>query len=232
MAKQFRQLRRAGRHCFIVGIILSVCSLITPGWAGTPNPALVVTPPQPAWNGLTPQQQAILTPLRGDWEAMEAYRRKKWIGIAQRFSTMTPDEQRRVQSQMQEWAKLTPEQRQRARAKYQTVNQLPLEQKQMLKQKWERYVNLPEEEKQKHKQEAAKPQAVFNKPVPKPVSSMATTLLPPASPTLIIPAPIVQSAPIFVTPAPAVTPNVAEVGSPPLTSSGSVQNIVDTPSRP
>ena len=52
-------------------------------------------PPQPKWTELTVQQKTILSPLSSEWDAMEAYRRKKWLGIALRFSAMTPDEQRR-----------------------------------------------------------------------------------------------------------------------------------------
>jgi hypothetical protein len=138
----------------LAALILSTL-LASTGWAATPNPSVVATPPQPKWNELTIQQKTVLAPLSGDWDAMEYYRRKKWVGIALRFPTMAPEEQQRVQGQMQEWAKLSPEQRRLAREKFQAVNQLPTEKKQELKQKWEEYSNLPEEEKEKLKQQAA-----------------------------------------------------------------------------
>ena len=150
----------------LLGAVIFSSFLAVTGWAATPNPSVIATPPQPKWNELTVQQKAVLAPLGGDWDAMEYYRRKKWIGIAVRFPVMTPDEQRRVQGQMQEWGKLTPEQRRLAREKFQTVNQLPSEKKQALKQKWEEYSNLPEEEKEKHKQQAnSKPVAKPGRPV-------------------------------------------------------------------
>lgn len=137
----------------LAALIFSSLLAIT-GWAATPGPSVIVTPPQPQWNELTIQQKSVLAPLGGDWDAMEHYRRKKWVGIALRFPKMTPEEQQRIQGQMQEWTKLTPEQRQLAREKFQTVTQLPTEKKEALKQKWEEYSNLPEEEKEKHKQQA------------------------------------------------------------------------------
>ena len=35
---------------------------------------------------------------------MDAFRRKKWIGIAQRYPEMTPIEQASMQRNMREWA--------------------------------------------------------------------------------------------------------------------------------
>lgn len=166
----------------LLGAVILSSFLTVTGWAATPNPSVIATPPQPKWNELTIQQKTVLAPLGGDWDAMEYYRRKKWIGIAVRFPAMTPDEQRRVQSQMQEWGKLTPEQRRLAREKFQTVTQLPSEKKQELKQKWEEYSSLPEEEKEKHKQQAnskpiAKPgrPAAAGAPPPSPTASTAAT---------------------------------------------------------
>jgi hypothetical protein len=176
----------------LLGAIILSSFLTVSGWAATPNPSVIATPPQPHWNELTRQQKTVLAPLSGDWDAMEYYRRKKWIGIAERFPNMAPDEQRRLQGQMQEWAKLTPEQRRLAREKFQTVNQLPTEKKQELKQKWEEYSNLPEEEKEKHKPQAS------SIPVAKPGRAAAAGAIPPA-PVITAPAP---AAPVPAEPPP------------------------------
>lgn len=191
----------------LVAVILSSLLTVT-GWAATPNPSIIATPPQPKWKELTVQQKTVLAPLGGDWDAMEYYRRKKWLGIAVRFPAMTPDEQRRVQGQMQEWAKLTPEQRRLAREKFQTVNQLPTEKKQELKQKWEEYSNLPEEEKEKHKQQA------IIKPIAKPgrtVAAGAAPSSPAATPGSGITAPAF-SAPSNAT-STAATPAVTDIAA-------------------
>ena len=136
-------------------VAIVFCVLVaTSGWAETPSPSLVATPPQPKWSELTVQQKIVLAPLADDWDSMEFYRQKKWLAIVVRFSGMTQNEQRRIQGQMQEWGKLTPEQRRLARENYKTAQQLPPEKKQELKQKWEEYSSLPEDEKERLKQQA------------------------------------------------------------------------------
>ncbi len=157
------------------------------GWATTSSPTFIVTPPQPRWVALSAQQKTVLAPLAADWDAMESYRRKKWLGIAQRFPTMSGEEQLRVQAQMQEWAKLTPEQRRQAREKYQSMSQLPTEKqqelRQELKQKWEEYSNLPEEEKQKHQP----PPAGSSAPKPVRPAPLATPAFGPVGGTPVTP---------------------------------------------
>jgi len=80
---------------------------------------------------------------------MENIRRKKWLGIADRYRSMTQDEQQRTQDRMREWANLTPEQRTKVRSSYKDFKQLPPEQKQVVKQKWDAYTNLPPEQQQR-----------------------------------------------------------------------------------
>jgi hypothetical protein len=192
-------------------VVLSGFLCAGSGWAANPvaAPATVVAiPPQPKWNELPFQQQSVLAPLASDWDKMENYRRKKWLGIAQRFATMTPDERQRVQAQMYEWAKLSPQQRQAARIKYQTVTQLPPEKKQELKQQWEAYSSLPEEERRRLQEQAAaatvtpKPgrhaapagvNVIPGTPLPVPPPAARTAKLPDAAPTL--PAPTTEPVP-------------------------------------
>ncbi len=105
---------------------------------------------------------------------MENVRRKKWLGIADRYPTMKSDEQQRMQDRMREWAALTPEQRSKVRDTYKDFNQLPAEQKKLVKQKWEAYSNLPAEEKQRAR-ESGKSSKLLAAPTPvetsEPVSS-------------------------------------------------------------
>lgn len=133
---------------FAGGVILCL-ALASPLMAETPTAVLIGTPPQPAWSQLDERQKNILVPLAGNWDEMENIRRKKWLGIAERYPNLTPAEQGRVQVRMRDWAALTPEQRARARNTYKEFKQLPAEQKETLKQKWEAYSNLPPEEKQR-----------------------------------------------------------------------------------
>ncbi len=147
-----------------LGLVLAVIL-----WLAAPLSHAAIAPPlpQPSWKELSAEQQRVLAPLAGEWNQMEGFRRKKWLGIAQRYSSLTPDEQTRVQRRMTAWAKLTPDERKRARDQYKSLKTAPPEQKQAVKQKWEEYKELPESEKTRLKAEAAR------KPTPRPAPSKA-----------------------------------------------------------
>jgi hypothetical protein len=131
------------------GLILCLTLLAPIAFAAPPATVVIGTLPQPGWSQLSPQQKTILAPLASDWEQMENVRKKKWLGIAERYPTMKPDEQIRTQDRMKEWANLTPAQRAKVRDAYKDFNQLPVDQKNTVKQKWEAYSHLPPEEKQR-----------------------------------------------------------------------------------
>ncbi len=136
-------------HRRFIGRLTLLVALSLPATAQVPTTAVIGTPPQPAWSQLSPQQKGVLSPLSQDWDKMENIRRKKWLGIADRYPSMKPEEQLRMQERMREWAALTPEQRAKVRGTYKDFQQLPVEQKQVVKQKWEAYNSLPSEERQK-----------------------------------------------------------------------------------
>jgi len=104
---------------------------------------------RPAWAELTVEQQQILAPLKRDWEQIEPAGRRKWIGVAKRYPTMTPTGQVRVQRRMEAWANLSPEQRRQARENYRDISKLPPEKKQDLKEQWVEYQALSAEEKRR-----------------------------------------------------------------------------------
>lgn len=133
----------------LVGGVILCLTLATHATAEAPTTVVIGTPPQPSWSMLTPQQKTTLTPLSANWDKMDNIARKKWLGIAERYPVMKPDEQQRMQERMREWSSLTPEQRAKVRTTYKDFNQLPAAQKQLVKQKWEAYSSLPTEEKQR-----------------------------------------------------------------------------------
>ncbi len=147
-------------------------------WLASPLSHAVITPPlpQPSWAELNAEQKRILAPLAGEWDKMDGFRRKKWLGIAQRYPSLSPDEQARMQRRMTEWAKLTPDERKRAREKYQSLQKATPEKKEAVKLKWEEYKELPESEKTRLKTEAAR------NPTPRPTPSKpAIAAKPPVS---------------------------------------------------
>lgn len=137
---------------YLGAIVLGLALASAVATAEPPATAIIGTPPQPGWSFLSAQQKAILAPLAVEWDKMDNIRRKKWLSMAERYPSLKPEEQQRVQERMREWAGLTPEQRAKVRDSYKEFNQLPSEQKQTVKQKWEAYSNLPPEEKQRVRQ--------------------------------------------------------------------------------
>jgi len=152
---------------YIGGVILGL-ALAGPLAAEPPTTAIIGTPPQPGWSLLSTPQKAILAPLAAEWDKLDNIGRKKWLGIAERYPAMKPEEQRRVQDRMREWANLTPEQRAKVRDTYKEFNQLPSEQKQTVKQKWEAYSSLPPEEQQRLRQEGKSSRLLAPQPVAEP----------------------------------------------------------------
>ena len=155
-------------------VILCLVLIGTTGAADLPTTVVLGTLPQPTWNQLSSQHKSILAPLANDWETMENVRKKKWLGIADRYPSMKADEQLRMQERMREWARLTPEKRAKIRDSYKDFNQLPTEQKTAVKQKWEAYSSLPAAEKQRIRDSGKSAQLLTPPaPPPTPVESKA-----------------------------------------------------------
>lgn len=125
---------------------------------------------QPGWHALTLEQRTILAPLADDWAAMDAFRRKKWIGIARRYPDMTPSEQASMQRNMREWALLAPEERKAAREKFKTLKKATPEHREAVKQKWDEYQSMTQEERDKLRSEAKRRPPPQKKP-PLPLKS-------------------------------------------------------------
>ncbi len=136
----------------VIGALLVSFAVLLGGQAQADLPQFE----QPGWTALTPAQKAILAPLEKEWAQMDAFRRKKWIGIAQRYPDMTPLEQASLQRNMREWARLAPEERRIAREKYKSLKRISPEERQFVKQKWEEYSTLTEEEKERLRKKAPK----------------------------------------------------------------------------
>lgn len=147
----------------LLGGIALLLALGAPAWAQAPSSAVMTTPPQPIWKDLGVEQRKILAPLSRDWDRMENYRRKKWLGIAERYPKMRPEAQQRVDKRMRDWAAMSPEQRAKIRRDYKAFSQLPPERKAAIQKKWQDYSKLPEEEKKRlkrgEKRSAVKPES-------------------------------------------------------------------------
>ena len=204
-------------RALLTGLILAF-SLLSPAQAAVPELR------QPAWAELSLEQKQILSPLSRDWDKMEAYRKKKWLGIAKRYPTMKPEEQARVQRRMQDWGSLTPEQRTQARTQYKSLKTAPPEHKEAIKKKWYLYKELPDEEKKRLAEKAASKKASLKPGTAKPLGlaprlpATASQSLPPAPAAESVPPPVTPAAESATPPAQADIPASAETPAPPVTA--------------
>jgi hypothetical protein len=120
-----------------IGLALVMLAFACASYAGSPPKK------NPSWTDLTPDQQQTLQPLAGEWDALDAARRAKWIGIAKRYPAMTATEQERVQTRMSDWVKLSPDQRKVAREQYRKIGKLPPGKREVVSQEWAEYQQLP-----------------------------------------------------------------------------------------
>jgi uncharacterized protein DUF3106 len=97
------------------------------------------------WHALTPAQREALAPLEHDWPSIEAPRKQKWIALAGRMKSLSPEERARINARMVEWAKLTPLERGQARLRFEEVRELPAPTRSEL---WRAYQALPPEQRQ------------------------------------------------------------------------------------
>jgi len=102
------------------------------------------TATKPRWVDLTPAQKEALAPLAGEWDQINAARKKKWLEIGNKVALMTPDEKQRVHERISDWVKLTPEQRRVARANFAQAKKLEPNDKFT---QWQNYQQLSEEQK-------------------------------------------------------------------------------------
>lgn len=111
----------------------------------------------PRWSELNPAQREVLSPLAEEWDRMDETRRLKWVGIANGFHRLTPEEQVRIRLRMKTWVSLSPEERERARDQYRALRNAPPEQREAMREQWLRYRSLPPEERQQLLPDASKP---------------------------------------------------------------------------
>ena len=114
----------------LLGIALALCLGVSVAQAQQAK--------NPTWGQLTSEQRQILAPIQAEWDKLDPPRKRKWLGIAQRYPKMKPEEQERLQQRMNEWASLTPAQRRAARETYRDFEQKPADERPGLK-KWDEY---------------------------------------------------------------------------------------------
>lgn len=127
--------------CLVRGVAFVLLAVLAAGTTHAKD-----TYPDLSWVALEAPQREILAPLADDWDQLDSDSRKRWLGVATRYATMTPIGQKRVKTRINKWAALTPQQRAEARARYKRMRQ----QRQMkrLQLDWQRYQALSAEERE------------------------------------------------------------------------------------
>jgi hypothetical protein len=156
-----------------VAVQATTARIVNGTQASTPTTSQVAV--RPLWAELTPAQQQALAPLAGEWDKMDGFRKKKWLAIGNKYASMKPDEQQRVQERMRDWVKLTPEQRRIARESYTRARKLGADKK---SEEWERYQQLPDEQKKKLAETAASRKKVTTLPSPSAQGAASKTIPP------------------------------------------------------
>lgn len=154
---------------FVLFLLFGATSLVNaadlaPKVISAPSAIAPATLPSSAkllWVTLTPQQKLALAPLAPEWDKMDEIRKKKWLEITNKYASMKPDEQARVQERMQTWMKLTPEQRMQVRENFARTKQITPEQKSA---QWQEYQQLSEEQKNQLINVANKKKSITNVP--------------------------------------------------------------------
>jgi len=101
-----------------------------------PPPASSSTPAMPAWEQLTPAQQALLlAPVRERWNGNPG-ERERMYQHAQRWHDMTPVQRNRARSGMRRWHHMDPQQREEARALFGKMRNMSPEQRNALRDQW------------------------------------------------------------------------------------------------
>lgn len=108
-----------------------------------------------SWASLNHAQRRALQPLAALWPTMEGSNRARWVNVANRFGSLSPTEQQRMQERMTQWSKLPPQQRGEARLRFQQSRQLSAEERQ---KKWASYQALSPEQRGDLAQQARRKQ--------------------------------------------------------------------------
>lgn len=109
---------------------------------------------KPRWQDLKPAQRQTLKPLEREWQSIDSERKQKWLAIAEKYPSMLPQEQSRVQDRMADWAKLSPAERGITRQQFEAAKRVAPQDRPA---QWEAYQALAPEQKRKLVDRAAGP---------------------------------------------------------------------------
>lgn len=96
------------------------------------------------WQRLSAPDRTILAPLAPQWSSMSDDVQDKWISVARRYPSLSPDAQGRVRERMKQWSQTSSRERSEARLRFQNAREIPVQERQ---QKWQAYQALSPQQK-------------------------------------------------------------------------------------
>jgi hypothetical protein len=139
------------------------------------------------WQDLSPTQRRALAPLQGAWPQVDDTERAMWLELADRYRSLPPEEQARLQQRMVDWSRMSPAARGQARLQFQEASRWSAADR---RERWEAYQSLDPRARQvlaerwkleaaSREQERRRPDAdkrtLFEQPRPSPVPPRAAT---------------------------------------------------------
>lgn len=109
-------------------------------------PDMTAPAPGPAWSALTLVQRQALYPLERRWPFLSELQKRRWMALAQSFTSLSEAERVKLHERMADWASLSAQQRNQARLNFATANKLAPDNK---RAQWEAYQALSDEEKRR-----------------------------------------------------------------------------------
>lgn len=187
---------------------------------------------KPRWQDLNPAQRQALKPLEREWQAIDAERKQKWLAIAEKYPSMQPQDQARVQGRMADWARLSPAERGVARQQFEAAKRVAPQDRPA---QWEAYQALPPEQKRKLADQAAGPAGVSPSRQPGSPARADGKTAPPQGKSNIVPNPAysarptpIDSAAVQARPG-ATTTSMAKRASPPAHQQTGLPKIAASP---
>jgi Protein of unknown function (DUF3106) len=96
-----------------------------------------------SWSDLSPTQQSVLGPLRGDWGKLHPNRQHKLAEHARQWANLPAGQQQQIRERLTSWAAMTPAQRTQLRENARVFHSLPPDEQARLRQAFRYYQSLP-----------------------------------------------------------------------------------------
>lgn len=75
------------------------------------------------WSELSPKQQELLAPLKGDWNSMTDAQQERWLKVGRKYENEPEDRQAIMRERVSTWSELSPREKAAARENYKALKE-------------------------------------------------------------------------------------------------------------